>query len=80
MVIILTIITVLVIALGIMSIINVERLNKLEEDYYNAEERALSHFKRLMKLNNMIKEYEAEGKHFMAIEDIKRTINSVQTD
>lgn len=73
--IIISIICVLVTILGIISVINAERLNKLQEDYYDVEERALSHFKKIMKLNNMIKKYEAEGKHFMALEDIKRAIN-----
>lgn len=73
MVIVLTIITVLVIALGIMSINNAEKIDRMQVDYYDVLEI-------LLKLTQKVREYEKDGKCFMAIDEIKRTINDTKAN
>jgi len=65
----------LVFILAIIAINLAEKSKIMEDEYYNAEERALIHFKKLMKINKIIKEYESEGKSFISVEDIKKAIN-----
>ena len=64
----------LIIFLAILDLVEMKRANDEREIAINAEERALGHFNRIMKLNNMINDAQTEGKKYIAIDEIKKEV------
>ena len=56
-------------------------VNKVEDERHNAELRALTHFRKLFKIEQIIKESDDKKEnHFITIDKIKEVISSDQTN
>lgn len=64
-----------------MSMLSVSKISDLESERYNAEYRAMTHFRKLFAIENIIKEDE-ENHEFITetIKKIKEVINSDETN
>lgn len=70
-----------IIGMSLISLISEDRINELEEERFNAEVRALTHFRKLFAIENIIKKDEEKHEFITeTMKKIKEVITSDQTN
>lgn len=70
-----------IIGMSLISLISEDRINELEEERFNAEVRALTHFRKLFAIEHIIKEDEEKHEFITeTMKKIKEVITSDQTN